>query len=340
LDPRIPPTTPALVLVPAEMDFDAELQRSAPAYGPQRTSYSDGEGFYMTASYIDDLEEGWPFGDPELAVHTAVKNENNDVMEFKACAGDNFSSGSAYYFDQNDHYWTGTVKLAAEGLLGDKNVEFVVWEDDYNRCDGTNNLKPHSSAGIISGLVDVVNALLKVIRLDTLSGTWDTIEAGYGLAKETYEYATAVTSDDLIGIVKRLNYGCYMKATGPIAYGLLNENGQTTNSWIAVDNTDEAERVLCQGSPPSPIEVEIVGPSQIPPTGAEECAWSASITNGGGGTLTYLWEWNSQPVGFEDYYVPNGPSEGSHWLKLTVANEVYSDWDGITVDVDDEYSCF
>jgi subtilisin family serine protease len=99
---------------------------------------------------------------------------------------------------------------------------------------------------------------------------------------------------------------------------------------------------LCQPPPPPPtdtISVSIQGPSQIPPTGAEECAWNASVSNAAG-AVTYQWKLDNQVVGTQEYYVPNGPSEGLHWLVVTVWDTIFSDWDGLEIDVDDSYSCF
>jgi hypothetical protein len=90
--------------------------------------------------------------------------------------------------------------------------------------------------------------------------------------------------------------------------------------------------------PPDPIQVNIQGPFEIPTWAAEDCAWDANVT-GGVGPYSYEWLWDSQVVSTESFYVPNGPSAGSHFLEVTVWDSSGSDWDGRTIDVDDAYSC-
>lgn len=46
----------------------------------------------------------------------------------------------AYQYNQDDHAWTGTVRLVSGSQLDDagavgSNIMFMVWEDDEERCD-------------------------------------------------------------------------------------------------------------------------------------------------------------------------------------------------------------
>jgi len=91
-------------------------------------------------------------------------------------------------------------------------------------------------------------------------------------------------------------------------------------------------------TPPPFISVTISGPTQIPSSGAEACAWNAQVSNSTG-SVSYEWAWDYSVVGTDSYYVPNGPSEGGHWLSVTVDDDLASDTDGVYVEVDDQYSC-
>ena len=64
-----PPTTPTLSLVPAETDFSKPASASS---GPGRAAMDAGPGLYMLTSYIEDLEEPWNKGAPEVEVHAFV----------------------------------------------------------------------------------------------------------------------------------------------------------------------------------------------------------------------------------------------------------------------------
>jgi subtilisin family serine protease len=94
--------------------------------------------------------------------------------------------------------------------------------------------------------------------------------------------------------------------------------------------------------PPPPedtLSVSIVGPYEMPPSGAEECTWNASVSNAEG-SVTYEWKWDGDVVSTQSYYVPNGPSSGWHWLTLTVWDDLFDAWDGRGVEVDSGHSCY
>lgn len=93
------------------------------------------------------------------------------------------------------------------------------------------------------------------------------------------------------------------------------------------------------GSPP-PVQVTIQGPTQVPPSAAEGCAWGANVS-GGTWPYSYQWEWDGQVVSTDEFYAPSGGLQsGAHWLTVTVWDATGSDWDGLSVDVHSSYSCF
>lgn len=369
-----PPNQPTLVLVPAETDFNAPLQiqrgslvgpaltrplvsvfhrirgmiASSP-FGPAPTAYGGyggGDGIYMTTLSIDDLREPWGMGDPEIAVHVGIYNDNSGALEWKSCAGDGFSSSSPYYFDMNDNYWGlgSSVKIASENTVKGESVEYYVWEDDHDRCDGTNHLEPHTNASLTDNLEDVGTALYNVITLDSLGINWETLQALGGLAKAAVDYATAINEDDFVGIVKEISTDCYIEESGPVWHALVDQNGNNTGDYIKLDNTNDVDRDMCDPGSFDPVSASISGPTEIPTTAAEGCGYTA-ITSGGAGDNSYEWRWDGTDLGWPDQstWAPQGGlSEGWHELTVDVFNEYTgtSDQGSLWIDVDDAYSCF
>jgi hypothetical protein len=91
---------------------------------------------------------------------------------------------------------------------------------------------------------------------------------------------------------------------------------------------------------PDPLSVSIDGPTEVPPSASEGCAWGPNVS-GGIGYPSYEWKWDSSVVSTDEYYVPSGGlSTGTHWLSVTVTDDYSSDTDGLAVDVDYAYSCW
>jgi hypothetical protein len=253
------PERPSIALVPAEYDF--ARGRMSTAIGGE-SSYSGGDGLYMVLSRQPDLHEPFPLGSPEIVVHTAVYNSSADTVEWKACAGD--GSSGAFYFDQNDTIWADTVKIADKSVVQNNEFEIFVWEDDWQRCDGSNNLTPHQDAGFLNNIkTSTVKAgyeaweEIKVIfDGDT---TWVArFKSSVALLGSAYELAGAATHDDLIGVTERLSTqgGCFPEASGPVTYFLRDENEAVTGARIEIDD-NFSERVLCE------LEAWIQGPTQL-----------------------------------------------------------------------------
>lgn len=260
---------------------------------------------------------------------------------------------------------------AAYGERGRLLVSIANNRDSATTSTPPSNMYPAEHADVIgvSGVMPDSSfatgpaGLCTYVPYDSIFAEWGNA-SNYGdyveLSAPFYTLSTAVTSMD-----QEYEYGavCGTSFAAPHVVGVAALVWEKNSGWTNVQVREHLQSTardlgaggrddyfgyglvdacealdLCQ-PPADTISVSIVGPSEIPPTGAEECAWSASVSNAAG-SVTYQWKWNSQVVGTQDYYVPNGPSEGQHWLTVTVWDTIFSDSDGLVVDVDDSHSCF
>lgn len=145
------PSTPTLVLAPAETNFDADtvraavtglgqrslgqtIERAAPAGGPrflracEQTDPDCGSGggarevvpasapagLYMVRSSVYNTQEPWTRGNPELEMHIISRyGPAKDRAGTVLCSGDRVSDQRRWY-DQNDNTWSGAVLLLSD----------------------------------------------------------------------------------------------------------------------------------------------------------------------------------------------------------------------------------
>ena len=155
LDPKIPPSTPVLAIVPVETDFSVPTQPARPAREQCLIDCGEGggsggggsppppppppPGLYMTKSHFVQDFEGWLKGSPEFEVHILGQKGTTDSLYDYQCAGEH--AGGPYYFDQNDLDWSGSVLLFSEQQLEQynaahpgQNVRVFAVEDDDTAC--------------------------------------------------------------------------------------------------------------------------------------------------------------------------------------------------------------
>ncbi len=144
LDPKAPPSTPVLAIVPVETDFSdkpAPMQcfESCDAGGAGGGSTPSAAGLYMTKSHFTQTFESWLKGAPEFEVHVLGQKGASDSLSDYQCAGE--LAGGPYYFDQNDLDWSGSVLLFSKTQLDQynaahagQNVRVFVVEDDDTAC--------------------------------------------------------------------------------------------------------------------------------------------------------------------------------------------------------------
>lgn len=139
---KVPPNTPALVLVRREASFVPPGLAALSAPGVAA-------GLYMTFSYINQDFEGWPNGDPEFEVHSNWRLSGDTSAKFNQCSGEDAGNpnragpgikSTAYQYNQDDNTWSGIVRIidsaqavAAEAV--DSVITNWVWEDDEVKCE-------------------------------------------------------------------------------------------------------------------------------------------------------------------------------------------------------------
>ena len=149
LDPKTPPATPVLAVVPVETDFSrvpAKVVECIEDCGGGGGTIGDvtpppppAPGLYMTKSHFVQDFEGWLKGSPEFEVHILGQKNGTDSLMSYQCAGEH--AGGPYTFDQNDLDWSGNVLLFSKTQLDqynaahpNQNVRVFVVEDDDTAC--------------------------------------------------------------------------------------------------------------------------------------------------------------------------------------------------------------
>lgn len=144
LDPKTPPATPVLALVPVETDFSTRpAQLGCVDFcgggGVVLPPPPPPPGLYMTRSHIGQDFEGWLKGSPEFEVHILGQKGQTDSLTDYQCAGEH--AGGPYTYDQNDKDWSGRVLLFSKNQLDQyntlhpgQNVRVFFVEDDDTAC--------------------------------------------------------------------------------------------------------------------------------------------------------------------------------------------------------------
>jgi hypothetical protein len=190
LDPRTPPATPVLAVVPVETDFSADsigLMLPEDGGGGGGGGITLPAGLYMTSSHFVQDFEGWLKGNPEYEIHILGQSGASDSLTSYQCAGEH--ARGYYVYDQNNLDWTGNVLLFTQSQLTayktahpNQNLRILAIEDDDGACqirlDGDRfktfqttlqNAYPNLTGGkdSTSGLAKIfkrANALQRILR--------------------------------------------------------------------------------------------------------------------------------------------------------------------------------
>src|SRR6266545_2201432 len=207
LDPKAPPATPVLAVVPVETDFSRppakviECIDCGGTTGDVVPPPPPAPGLYMTKSHFVQDFEGWLKGSPEFEVHMLGQKGLTDSLYDYQCAGEH--AGGPYTFDQNNLDWSGNVLLFSKaqldqynGLHPNQNLRVFIVEDDDTACQ-------------IKTDVDRAEKLFKVV-----DSVYHNLAAGNDSSSgviRAYKYARGIkhlwqaiasffrTNDDLVG---------------------------------------------------------------------------------------------------------------------------------------------
>ncbi|MEP6688313.1 MAG: hypothetical protein ABJC36_08185 [Gemmatimonadales bacterium] len=243
LDPRTPPSTPVLAVVPVEADFSADsiglmLPEDGGGGGGGGGGGSGGTttptppaGLYLTSAHFVEDFEGWLKGSPEYEIHVLGQSGASDSLTSYQCVGEH--AGGSYAFDQNNLDWTGNVLLFSQTQLTsyktahpNQNVRIVAIEDDDGACqirlDG-NRFKAFQTAlqnsyPNLTGGKDSTSGLARVFKR---------ANALQRILRAAYSWITS--QDDLIG--NAIENSVVNEYHGDANWIVRGENN-VTNGWL------------------------------------------------------------------------------------------------------------
>jgi hypothetical protein len=241
LDPKTPPNTPVLALVPVETDFSVrparvmecivECDGGGGGVGDVVPPPPPAPGLYMTKSHFVQDFEGWLKGSPEFEVHMLGQKGATDSLYDYQCAGEH--AGGPYTFDQNDLDWSGQVLLFSKTQLNaynaahpQQNLRVFIVEDDDTAC------QIKTDVGRAERLFQVVDSLYKDLTGGNDSSSV-TVKA-YKYAKAGKSLWQAITSffktnDDLVGTAVEDDI---VGTTYPGFNWFVKGDNNVTNGWI------------------------------------------------------------------------------------------------------------
>ena len=254
LDPRQPPSTPVLALVPRESHrlrlasakcMEAECVQpwgggggEAGGGNPAGPSLSAGSLTLTHAEFVDDFE-GWLKGDPEFELHILgpISQSDTSTMMSYQCIGEHAPPG--YVWDMNRLSWDGQVKLFSfeqmdafeKAYPGRAYLVFAV-EDDSDACVITSNANQFKDMLIIlrRAYDEYTAAKDQKIGFNDADRILKAAQTGADLLSAIANFIT--TKDDPIGIaVKSSVAGRFHPGANWV---VLNEDNAVTG-WLALE---------------------------------------------------------------------------------------------------------
>jgi hypothetical protein len=238
LDPKTPPTTPVLAIVPVETDFSQSPGRVIPCIdncggigGDVTPPPPPAPGLYMTKSHFVQDFEGWLKGSPEFEVHMLGQKGTTDSLYDYQCAGEH--AGGPYTFDQNNLDWSGNVLLFSKKQLDqynaahpNQNLRVFVIEDDDTAC------QIKTDVGRAEQLFKVVDSLYNNLTGGNDSSSVTVRAYKYAKAGKSLWQAIASffkTNDDVVGTAVEDDI---VGATYPGYNWFVKGDNNITNGWI------------------------------------------------------------------------------------------------------------
>ena len=242
LDPKRPPATPVLALVPVETDFSVRPARvmecvvdcdggGGGPIGGVVPPPPPAPGLYMTKSHFVQDFEGWLKGSPEFEVHMLGQKSTTDSLFDYQCAGEH--AGGPYTFDQNDLDWSGQVLLFSKAQLDaynaahpQQNLRVFIVEDDDTAC------QIKTDVGRAERLFKVVDSVYHDLSAGNDSS--NTVVRVYKYARGAKNLWQAIvsffrTNDDVVGNAVEDDI---VGATYPGYNWFVKGDNNITNGWI------------------------------------------------------------------------------------------------------------
>src|SRR5213594_620181 len=242
LDPKTPPATPVLAIVPVETDFSVRPARvleclvdcdgsGGGPIGGVVPPPPPAPGLYMTKSHFVQDFEGWLKGSPEFEVHMLGQKGTTDSLYDYQCAGEH--AGGPYTFDQNDLDWSGNVLLFSKTQLDqynaahpNQNLRVFVVEDDDTAC------QIKTDVGRAERVFQVVDSLYNNFTGGNDSSTVFVKAYKYAKAAKSFWQAIASffkTNDAVVGTAVEDDI---VGATYPGYNWFVKGDNNITNGWI------------------------------------------------------------------------------------------------------------
>jgi hypothetical protein len=200
LDPREPPSTPVLAIVPRETDFTAGPSLAAAAQGDDDDP-GETPGLYLTRAHFNDNFESWLKGAPEFEVLALGQQGSSDSLATYQCT--NERAPGAYYYNQDQKDWSGSVLVLSQAQLDSyravhpgQAMRLFFVEDDDTRCVIKSD--PADLRSLISSVDSLVNGLAGGTDIWSIAGrTW----SSFPVAQRILSVAASLikSNDDLVG---------------------------------------------------------------------------------------------------------------------------------------------
>jgi len=261
LDPRTPPATPVLALVPQETDFDRAGGRQGAICSFENCGEGGGGGgssgggtggtggpsgsppeqsLYLTRAQFVDTYESWLKGKPEFELHVlgpASPGDTSAMVSYQ-CVGEHAPAG--YYWDMNSTTWSGSARVftqaqmdALEQVYPGRSYLIMALEDDDTACEI--KMGQDRIADLFTALRNAYQSYIGVkdIKVVSINGVTRIIVAAKSGARLISALANFIkTNDDLIGIAVA---DSVIGRTSSVGHWAVMEGNSKINGWLNLE---------------------------------------------------------------------------------------------------------